>query len=101
MPKGLTLYPHFIDKPKAGWFDKNSSRAVLAKNYDNTVMLVPSKEFVQSLPFNKIPDRKDFETLDAPTRIQYWLSVLSQTDKLADSFNDFIVKQDLRRIQRF
>jgi len=100
-PKGLTLYPHFNNKPKAGWFDKHSSRQVLAKHYDSTVLLVPSEKFVRSLPFNKIPDRKDFETLDAPTRVKYWLSVLSKTDKLADSFNQFITKQEVNKIQQF
>ena len=99
--KSLTLYPHFNDQPKAGWFDKNSSRSVLTEHYDNTVLLVPSAKFVQSLPYNKIPDRNDFKTLDAPTRIKYWLKVLSETDRLAESFNEFIIKQDLQRIQRF
>lgn len=97
----LTLYPHFSDKPKAGWFDKSSSRQVLDKHYENTVLLVPSERFIQSLPYNKIPDRNDFKTLDAPTRIKYWLKVLSETDRLADAFNEFIVKQDTNKIQRF
>ena len=99
--KGLTLYPHFNAQPKAGWFDKNSSRKVLAKNYTNTVLLVPSAEFIQSLPFNKIPDRTDFETLDATTRIKYWLNVLSETDRLAESFHDVIDKQHLTNIKCF
>lgn len=97
----LTLYPHFNHKPKAGWFDKNSSRQVLAQHYENTVLITPSTKFIQSLPFHKIPDRKDFETLDATTRIKYWCSVLSETDRLAESFNDFIVKQALHKIKKF
>lgn len=99
--KGLTLYPHFNASPKAGWFDKNSSRQVLANSYQNTVLLAPSKKFINSLPFNKIPDRNDFSNLDAQTRIKYWLTVLNETDRLADSFNEFIVKQDLTKIKRF
>jgi len=100
-PKGLTLYPHFSEKPKAGWFDKNSSRQVLAKSYQDTVLIVPSAKFVESLPFNKIPDRSDFQNLDANTRIKYWLKVLSETDRLADSLNEFTIKQDLNKIQSF
>jgi hypothetical protein len=99
--QGLTLYPHFSPTPKAGWFDKNSSRQVLTKNYQNTVLLVPSAKFIASLPFNKIPDRTDFQHLDATTRIKYWLTVLNATDQLAESLNDFIVKQDLNRIKPF
>tara|TARA_R110002050_G_scaffold207013_1_gene342990 strand:- start:398 stop:1471 length:1074 start_codon:yes stop_codon:yes gene_type:complete len=99
--QGLTLYPHFSTTPKAGWFDKNSSRQVLAKNYNNTVLLVPSAQFIASLPFKKIPDRTDFQQLDATTRIKYWLTVLNATEQLAESLNDCIVKQDLSRIKPF
>lgn len=99
--KELTLYPHFSASPKAGWFDKNSSRKVLRQHYQNTVLLVPSAKFVNSLPFKKIPDRNDFSQLDAKTRLNYWLAVLSETDKLADCFNDFLIKQDISKIRAF
>ncbi len=99
--QGLTLYPHFSPKPKAGWFDKNSSRQVLSKNYEDTVLLLPTEKFISSLPFNKIPDRNDFKNLDANTRIKYWLTVLSETDRLAENLNEFIIKQDLGRIKVF
>jgi len=95
---GLTLYPHFNAAPKAGWFDKNSSRKVLNENYENTVLLVPSARFIDSLPFKKIPDRKDFKNLSTETRINYWLTVLSQTDQLADSLNELIYHQDISKI---
>jgi hypothetical protein len=98
---GLTLYPHFSPVPKAGWFDKNSSRKVLSKNYQDTVLLVPSAKFIDSLPYHKIPDRNDFKNLDASTRIKYWLTVLSETDRLADCLNEFIFKQELNKIQPF
>jgi len=98
---GLTLYPHFSSEPKAGWFDKSSNRKVLASSYENTVLLAPSQSFIQSLPFGKIPDRTDFTKLDAPTRIKYWLKVLEETEKLAECFNDFVIKQDLTKIKAF
>ena len=49
-------------------------------------MLVPSAKFVASLPYGKIPDRKDFEQLDATTRIKYWQTVLQETDRLGEYF---------------
>ena len=49
--QGLTLYPHFNQQPKAGWFDKNLSRSVSAKHYDNVVMITPSEEFVAGASF--------------------------------------------------
>jgi hypothetical protein len=97
----LTLYPHFSSEPKAGWFDKNSTRKVLASSYENTVLLTPSEKFIKSLPFNKIPDRTDFTELDATTRIKYWEKVLEETNKLAECFNDFVVKQDITKIKIF
>jgi hypothetical protein len=85
---GLILYPHFNSEPKAGWFDKNLKRRVAPQNYDNVVMITPSKEFIAGLPYGKIPDRNDFIDLDADTRIKYWNSVFSETEKLADEFNE-------------
>ena len=84
---GLILYPHFNSDPKAGWFDKNLKRKVAPHNYDNVVMITPSKEFVAGLPYGKIPDRNDFTYLDADTRIKYWNTVFSETEKLAEAFD--------------
>ena len=85
---GLILYPHFNSEPKAGWFDKNLKRKVAPQNYDNVVMITPSKEFVAGLPYGKIPDRNDFTDLDADTRIKYWNTVFSETEKLAEAFDN-------------
>jgi len=84
---GLILYPHFNSEPKAGWFDKNLKRKVSPQNYDNVVMISPSKEFIAGLPYGKIPDRNDFTDLDADTRIKYWNTVFSETEKLAEAFD--------------
>lgn len=87
---GLILYPHFNSDPKAGWFDKNLKRKVSPQNYDNVVMITPSKEFVANLPYGKIPDRNDFTDLDADMRIKYWNTVFSETEKLAEAFDQKI-----------
>ena len=88
---GLTLYPHFFTDPKPGWFDKSlKKRKPHASSYDDVVMLVPSESFVKALPYGKIPDRKDFENLDADTRIKYWETVLSETNRLGDEFSSLI-----------
>jgi hypothetical protein len=92
---GLTLYPHFNHSPRAGWFDKSLKRKVNARNYDNVVMLVPSAEFVSELPYKKIPDREDFTKMEAPQRIKYWKTVLSETEKLADYFAKIVEDKSL------
>jgi len=96
---GLTLYPHFSPTPKAGWFDKNLARKVNAQYYKNTVMLVPSQEFIARLPFAKIPDRKDFIDLDATTRLKYWQTVLRESDWLADEFSTCVSTSNTNNIK--
>lgn len=96
---GLTLYPHFSPTPKAGWFDKNLARKVSVKHYQNTVMLIPSKEFIARLPFGKIPDRKDFTNLDAATRIKYWQTVLKESDILAEEFAKIVATSNIENIK--
>ncbi|WP_100641752.1 hypothetical protein [Alteromonas facilis] len=86
---GLVLYPHFNASPRAGWFDKSLTRKVSRHNYDNVVMLVPSEEFVASLPYQKIPDREDFTQFSAEQRIAYWQQVFKETERLADDFDTF------------
>ncbi|NVK24308.1 MAG: patatin-like phospholipase family protein [Gammaproteobacteria bacterium] len=97
--QGLTLYPHFSHQPKAGWFDKNLERPVNRKNYSHTVLLTPSQEFIGRLPYGKIPDRKDFENIGAKERLSYWRTVLSETDRLADSFASLVETNDLSRLK--
>lgn len=84
---GLVLYPHFYPKAIPGWFDKAlKHRIPHASSFDNVVMLVPSEEFVASLPYSKIPDRKDFDKMDDGARIQYWQTVISESDRLGECF---------------
>lgn len=84
---GLVLYPHFYPYAIPGWFDKGlRSRIPHHQSYTNTVMLVPSADFVAKLPYGKIPDRKDFEALDAKTRITYWRHVIAESDRLGEYF---------------
>ncbi|NMH58774.1 patatin-like phospholipase family protein [Alteromonas ponticola] len=93
---GLVLYPHFYPRPITGWFDKGmKGRLPHASSYDNTVMLVPSAEFIDSLPFKKIPDRKDFKKMDDKTRINYWETVIQESDRLGDYFMQITEDQSI------
>lgn len=83
----LVLYPHFFPNLKPGWFDKKiKSRKAAIKNYENVVLITPSESHVQSLPFNKISDRTDFEKLDEKTRLDYWKTVLDKSHIMAEDF---------------
>ncbi len=97
--QGLTLYPHFTAEPKAGWFDKNLSRKVSLANYDNVVMLCPSAKFIASLPYQKIPDRTDFQALPTDKRIKYWHQVLVSSVQLAEEFARYLNNPDSKKIK--
>jgi hypothetical protein len=96
---GLTLYPHFSSTLKAGWFDKNLSRKVRLKHYDNTVLVCPSAGFIDSLPHQKIPDRNDFVDMNREQRMSYWQTVMNESEKLAESFQHLYENQDINRIK--
>lgn len=87
--QGLVLYPHFAPVLKPGWFDKPLPwRKVSADNYSHTVVICPSREFIQQLPHGKIPDRKDFTRFPADERIAMWQQVIDRNQQLADEFHN-------------
>jgi len=51
----------------------------------NVILLCPSNDWVKSLPYGKIPDRKDFK-LNDHERIRYWQKILSRSHELAAAF---------------
>ncbi|NQY63694.1 MAG: patatin-like phospholipase family protein [Alteromonadaceae bacterium] len=96
---GLTLYPHFSSTLKAGWFDKNLSRKVRIKHYDNTVLVCPSAKFIARLPHHKIPDRNDFVIMKRQQRMAYWQQVMDESEKLAEAFDQLYQSQDINCIK--
>ena len=88
---GLVLYPHFSKTPIPGWFDKAlKKRQCHPSSYDNVLMVVPSDEFIASLPYQKIPDRKDFTEMPAEQRIAYWHKTMAESERLAEAFLNWI-----------
>ena len=98
---GLSLYPHFYPYMSPGWFDKSLLWRKAKANYHNGLILAPSKQFIASLPFSKIPDREDFKHLDTPTRIAYWQQSVQQSQILADEFAEIVASGTIMdRIER-
>ncbi|TAA47329.1 patatin-like phospholipase family protein [Corallincola spongiicola] len=88
---GIVLYPHFSSKTIPGWFDKGLRwRKPNPAHYDNVIMLVPSEQFIAKLPNRKIPDRKDFSTMDDHTRLKAWRMAIAESERLSDEFGNLI-----------
>ena len=89
--RALVFYPHFYSHCIPGWFDKSLKwRHQTVKQWDNTVMVAPSFEFVARLPGGKIPDRKDFFSMTDAERVGYWRRVVAESERLADAFRDVV-----------
>lgn len=88
---GLVLYPHFYASVTPGWFDKFVPwRHARQEHYDNVLLVTPSKQFVQRLPYKKIPDRNDFGRMTESQRLAYWRAVLTQSERLGECFSELV-----------
>ncbi|MCL1066738.1 alpha/beta hydrolase [Shewanella olleyana] len=94
-PEGLSLYPHFYPYMSPGWFDKSLKWRRAHQHYHNALILAPTAEFIQSLPYQKIPDREDFKQLDSDSRIAYWRESLKRSEQLGEIFADIVEKQSI------
>ncbi|MCI0516358.1 MAG: patatin-like phospholipase family protein, partial [Woeseiaceae bacterium] len=95
-PDRYTLFPHFFDSMKPGWFDKRLSwRRMTPANIDRTIVVYPSPEFIKGLPNAKVPDRTDFVTLSPAERIRTWRAVIDRCRYLADDLAEVIAHDRL------
>jgi hypothetical protein len=92
----ISLFPHFFDWLKPGWFDRQLSwRKVNPKHFERTVLICPSPEFIARLPDGKVPDRTDFVRMSTERRIRLWQYVVNACKELADELNDVLDKGQL------
>ncbi|QSP95422.1 patatin-like phospholipase family protein [Marinobacter salinisoli] len=86
---GVILYPHFTDKVVPGWFDKSLPwRRGDATRLQDVLLVAPSREYLESLPDRKLPDRKDFEKYvgDDAGREKAWRKAVAESERLGDEF---------------
>lgn len=91
----LILYPHFYPYLKKGWFDKYLFwRKASKKDVDRTVIISPTKAFINELPNQKLPDRKDFEHYMGAhdDRVKAWYTVAEKSKILGDEMNEIVTK---------
>lgn len=90
---GIILYPHFTDKVVPGWFDKTLPwRRGDATRLQDVLLVSPSREYLDSLPDRKLPDRKDFEKFlgDDAGRERSWRRSIAESDRLGDEFLELV-----------
>ncbi|TNE61321.1 MAG: patatin-like phospholipase family protein [Alphaproteobacteria bacterium] len=95
LDEGIVLYPHFYGHLVPGWFDKPlQKRRARGAILDQQLILTPSDEFVASLPYGKIPDRKNFTDLEDHERWPYWRHVVDASYRLGDEFQALLENPD-------
>lgn len=98
-PGKLVLFPHYTDRIIPGWLDKGLKwRGPSPGNMKNVVVIAPSREFVDSLPFGKIPDRNDFWTFQGrdAQRKAYWRRVMDAGRRLTEEFFEWTESGGIR-----
>lgn len=90
---GLVLYPHFHREAIPGWFDKGlKRRRTTGKQWPNVAFITPTAQFIESLPYGKIPDRKDFKDLDDSDRLRYWRQAIDAGQRLGEELAEAIIQ---------
>lgn len=95
---GLVLYPHFTNKIVPGWLDKALPwRKASGAWLDNVVLVSPSREYLERLPFKKLPDRNDFKRYadDYAGRLKYWRFAIGESARLRDELAGLIDSENL------
>jgi len=89
----LILFPHYTDRIIPGWFDKRLPwRKPREANVDRLLLVSPSKQFIDRLPYKRIPDREDFPFFRGrdEERVAYWNEVIEASASLGEEFLDAV-----------
>ncbi len=88
---GLVFFPHYRSFVNPGWFDKFwPGRTASPEVLKNTLMLYPTKEFIQLLPEKKLTSTDDFFNHDDETRIKIWKEVSDLGKLLVEDFQKLL-----------
>ncbi|MBC2717168.1 MAG: patatin-like phospholipase family protein [Desulfobacteraceae bacterium] len=96
---GIVLFPHFTNRIIPGWLDKQIPwRRPALPHMDNVLLITPSREFLDRLPYQKIPDRNDFYKFKGQDaqRISYWNTAVDIGANMADEFMECVENGRIR-----
>jgi hypothetical protein len=97
----IVLFPHFSSRVIPGWLDKQISwRSPNTEFFSNTVLVAPSKKFIDSLSIKKIPDRTDFKTFFQrdDERLKYWNEVIQKSSIVGEEFMEAVQSRKIKTI---
>ena len=97
----LVLFPHFSSRVIPGWLDKQIFwRHPNKEFFSNTVLVAPSKKFIDNLPMGKIPDRTDFKTFFQrdSERLKYWNEVIKRSSIVGEEFMEAVQSGKIKDI---
>jgi hypothetical protein len=100
---GLILFPHYTDRIIPGWFDKRLPwRKPRETNVDRLLLVSPSKQFIERLPYKRIPDRQDFPFFRGrdEERLAYWNEVIEASACLGEEFLDAVETGAVRELAK-
>ncbi len=89
----IVLFFHHQERIIPGWLDKNlKKRTTDSETLSNVLMVLPSEDFIKTLPGGKIPDRTDFITYidDQDTRIKNWHRAVELSASLGEEFLELV-----------
>jgi hypothetical protein len=99
------LFFHHQERIIPGWMDKNlKKRKTDNETLSNVLMVLPSEDFIKTLPGEKVPDRTDFLTYidDQDTRIKNWHKAVKLSASLGEEFMELVesgkIKDVVKRI---
>ena len=97
----ITLFFLHQERIVPGWMDKKLKRRRTPDEFlDNVLMVHLSDEFIEKLPYGKVPDRSDFKIFidDPAARIQYWRQAVEKAAPLGDQFLELVASGRIREV---
>ena len=98
--QGIVLFPHYTEHIIPGWLDKKLAWRSASSHYmENLLLIAPSKSFLKSMPYKKIPDRNDFIRFKGNDlkRIHYWNTAVQMSKILSDEFMEVVNSNKIKQ----
>jgi hypothetical protein len=100
---GIVFYPHYHNRIIPGWLDKQLKwRRPNPNHLDHVLLVSPSPQFIDHLPYHKIPDRNDFWTFLGKDRerLTYWQKVVESSKVLGLEWLECVASGRIRALVR-